>query len=74
MKQFTIPVQNSVEVIVTEVYIKVNVGLQSMMHPRTHEGKMALEMFQQRLNQVAYKLAHEIEKELESLGDGGKGE
>ncbi len=60
----TIPVQNNVEVILADIYIKCEVKLCPMTPPRTTEGKIALESLEIRMNEWAHRLGAQILKEV----------
>ena len=64
-----IPVHNNVEVIIADLFIKVSVGVHPMYPPETTEGKLAIERFEQVLNELAYKLASEIETKIQGEDD-----
>lgn len=55
-----IPVRNSVEVIVANLYVNCDIHLQPYTKPRTVEGELAIQQMQVRLNEVARKLSKEI--------------
>lgn len=58
-----IPIQNNVEVIIADVYVKVEIKLNEQSPIRTTEGKAAFESIQARLRNLSYKMANEILEE-----------
>lgn len=64
--KITIPVQNNVEVIVADMYIKCEVKISPFCPPRTLEGSMALQNLEVRLNEWAHRLGQQILKEVSS--------
>lgn len=65
MKKITIDVPNSIEVIIADVYVKVDIHLREMHPIKTTNGKIAFESLQNNLKQPSYKLADEIMNEIE---------
>jgi hypothetical protein len=64
--RINIPVQNNVEVLIAEVFIKSDVRLHTLMPPRTTEGKFALEEIQNILRAKIYNAIHDALKEIEA--------
>lgn len=64
--EIKIPVLNNIEVIIAEVYIKVEIKLREQRPIQTNEGKIAFEGIQVRLSNLSYKVANDILNELET--------
>jgi hypothetical protein len=63
--EIKIPVQNNVEVIMAEVYIKCDVRLLPISPPRTTEGMYALTNIEQAFNARIYTAIKEAMKKIE---------
>lgn len=59
-----IPVQNNVEIIIADIYVKCEIKLREQTPIRTNEGKLAFAEMQNRLSIVAYKMSDEILKNI----------
>ncbi len=62
--RITIPVSNTVEVLILEPYVRCEVSLLPLNPPQSLEAKIALDNLKARFNQIAYELSQKILDEL----------
>jgi hypothetical protein len=60
-----IPVQNNVEVIIADVFIKADVSLRPLVPPRTTEGMLVLERIETVMGEKVYTAIKETLKQIE---------
>ncbi len=64
--KISVPINNTVEVVICDVFVKVQVSLQTEQPLKTTEAKIAIDSLKIRLNHIASEMAYRI---TESIGD-----
>lgn len=63
--KITIPIQNSVEIIICDVFVKCAIGINTESPVRTTEGKIAIDRLKTKLNHLASEMAYRITEEFD---------
>lgn len=64
-----IPINNTVEIIVADLYVNVQCKLQPQIPVEKVEAKLALQQVEYKINQIFQQAIYEAKKELEKLSE-----
>jgi len=75
MIKINVPVNNSVDFLIGDIYVHTTISFNPQFPPITTEGKITLDTLNTKLNEIGHRLASkislEVEKELKDKQEGG---